>query len=151
MGSVFVVFVRDVCVFSCLNLSREFRKFLLKSGKVKSPEWVSLVKTGKFKELPPSDPNWFYMRVASVARHLYIRPHAGVGAFTKIHGGRERRGTRPSHFCTGSGSIARKALQTLEALKLVEKSPEGGRMLTSAGQRDLDRIASQIYNRRTQR
>jgi len=122
-------------------------KFLQKMN-VKQPDYVSLVKTGKYKELPPCDPNWFLTRVASVARHIYFRNPVGVGALTKIYGGRERRGVKPSHFCTGSGSVARRALQTLEALKFVEKSADGGRILTSQGRRHLDRIAAQIYNRK---
>merc|ERR1739845_272174 len=68
----------------------------------------------------------------------------GVGSIKKIFGARKRRGTRPSHFCETSGSVARKALQTLEQLKLVEKAPNGGRILTSQGHRDLDRIAAQM-------
>ena len=40
--------------------------------------------------------------------------------------------------------MARKALQALEGLKLVEKDPNGGRRLTSQGRRDLDRIAAQL-------
>ena len=40
--------------------------------------------------------------------------------------------------------MARKALQNLEQLKLVEKDPNGGRRLSSQGRRDLDRIAAQI-------
>jgi small subunit ribosomal protein S19e len=41
--------------------------------------------------------------------------------------------------------VARKALQALESVKLVEKVPEGnGRRLTSQGRRDLDRIAAQL-------
>lgn len=43
-----------------------------------------------------------------------------------------------------SGSIARKALQALEALKLVEQVQDGGRILTTQGRRDLDRIAAQV-------
>merc|ERR1711946_110101 len=50
----------------------------------------------------------------------------------------------PSHFCASSGSVARKVMQALEAIKLVEKDANGGRRLTSQGFRDLDRIASQI-------
>merc|ERR1712002_660869 len=115
---------------------------------VQQPDYVSLVKTGKYKELPPCDPNWFFTRVASVARHIYFRSPVGVGALTKVFGGRERRGVKPSHFCTGSGSIARRALQTLEALKYVEKSADGGRVLTSIGQRNLDRIAAQIFQKK---
>ncbi|KAA0201549.1 hypothetical protein HAZT_HAZT005444 [Hyalella azteca] len=123
---------------------RAFAQFLKKTGKVKQPEWSDIVKTGKFKELAPFDPDWYLVRVAATARHIYMRSPVGVGALRKVFGGRERRGTKPSHFCKGSGSVARKSLQTLETLKLVEKTANGGRALTSQGQRDLDRIAAQI-------
>jgi hypothetical protein len=26
------------------------------------PEWVDIVKTPRFKELPPCDPDWYYIR-----------------------------------------------------------------------------------------
>ncbi|GIY13327.1 40S ribosomal protein S19 [Caerostris darwini] len=117
---------------------------LKKSGKLKVPDWVDVVKTGMHKELAPYDEDWFYTRCASVARHLYMRSPAGVGALTKIYGGRYRRGTRPSRFCRGSSNVARKALQALENLKLVEQDANGGRKLSNQGRRDLDRIASQI-------
>ncbi|KAF2362603.1 Ribosomal protein S19e [Trinorchestia longiramus] len=123
---------------------RAFAQFLKKTGRVKQPEWSDIVKTGKFKELAPFDPDWYLVRVAATARHIYMRSPVGVGALRKVFGGRERRGTKPSHFCKGSGSVARKTLQTLETLKLVEKTASGGRSLTSQGQRDLDRIAAQI-------
>ena len=57
---------------------------------------------------------------------------------------RRNNGSSPSHWRAGSGTIARKALQTLESLKLVEKDPNGGRRMSSQGRRDLDRIAAQI-------
>ena len=57
---------------------------------------------------------------------------------------RRNNGSAPSHWRAGSGGIARKALQSLESLKLVEKDPNGGRRLSSQGRRDLDRIAAQI-------
>lgn len=41
-----------------------------------------------------------------------------------------RRGGAPNHFGTGSGSVIRKALQTLEAIKWVEKAADGGRVLS---------------------
>merc|ERR1712088_769239 len=46
-------------------------------------------------------------------------------------------------YYTRLGSVARKALQSLEQLKLVQKDANGGRVLTPQGRRDLDRIASQ--------
>ncbi|XP_008565476.1 PREDICTED: 40S ribosomal protein S19-like, partial [Galeopterus variegatus] len=81
---------------------------------------------------------------ASTARHLYLRGGAGVGSMTKIYGGRQRNGVMPSHFSRGSKSVARRVLQALEGLKMVEKDQDGGRKLTPQGQRDLDRIAGQV-------
>lgn len=123
---------------------RALSAFLKKSGKLKVPDWVDVVKTGIFKELAPYDEDWFYTRCASVARHLYMRAPAGVKSMRKIYGGRYRNGVRPAHFCPASASVARKALQALEQLKLVEQDPSGGRKLTSQGRKDLDRIAAQI-------
>uniref|UniRef100_A0A8C6VKJ8 Small ribosomal subunit protein eS19 n=1 Tax=Naja naja TaxID=35670 RepID=A0A8C6VKJ8_NAJNA len=123
---------------------RALAAFLKKSGKLKVPEWVDTVKLAKHKELAPYDENWFYTRAASTARHLYLRGGAGVGSMTKIYGGRQRNGVMPSHFSRGSKSVARRVLQALEGLKMVEKDQDGGRKLTPQGQRDLDRIAGQI-------
>ncbi|XP_058128727.1 small ribosomal subunit protein eS19A [Anopheles ziemanni] len=122
--------------------------FLKKSGKLKVPEYIDLIKTAKYKELAPSDPDWFYVRCASILRRLYHQSPAGVGAICRIYGGRQRHGVRPSHFCCSDGSTTRKAVQALEAIKLIEKHADGGRRLTSAGQRDLDRIAAQIVSKK---
>merc|ERR1712111_253673 len=118
--------------------------FLKKSGKVKLPEWVDLVKTNVAKELAPYDEDWYYTRLASMARHIYVRSPVGVSTMTKIYGVRRNNGSCPSHWRRGSGSIARKGLQALEQLKLVEKDANGGRKMSSQGRRDLDRIAAQI-------
>jgi small subunit ribosomal protein S19e len=118
--------------------------FLKKSGKMKVPEWVDIVKTGTHKELAPFDEDWFYVRCAALARHLYVRSPVGVGTVRKIFGGLKRNGTTPAHFSVGSGSVARRAIQSLEGLKILEKDPSGGRRLSSQGRRDLDRIAAQI-------
>uniref|UniRef100_UPI0020212ACB 40S ribosomal protein S19-like n=1 Tax=Myodes glareolus TaxID=447135 RepID=UPI0020212ACB len=118
--------------------------FLKKSGKLKVPEWVDTVKLAKHKERAPYDENGFYTRAASTAWYLYLRGGAWVGSMTKIYGGRQRNGVRPSHFSRGSKSVARRVLQALEGLKMVEKDQDGGRKLTPQGQRDLDRIARQV-------
>jgi len=119
--------------------------FLKKSGKVKVPDWADVVKLGKNKELAPNDPDWYYTRAASIARRLYIRSPTGIGSLKKVYGGNIRRGTTPNRFVKASGAVIRKALQTLESLKWVEKVPEGnGRRLTKQGRKDLDRIASQL-------
>lgn len=54
---------------------------------MKVPEWVDLVKTNVSKELAPYDEDWYFIRCASVARHIYVRSPVGVNTLTKIYGG----------------------------------------------------------------
>merc|ERR1712141_834639 len=63
--------------------------FFKKSGKVKLPEWVDLVKTNVAKELAPFDEDWYYTRIASIARHIYVRSPVGVTTVCKIYGGKK--------------------------------------------------------------
>ena len=82
--------------------------------------------------------------IAAVARHIYLRKDVGIGALTKLHGGRKRRGNRPSHHADCSASIQRKVCQSLEKIGVLEKSDNGGRRITQDGVRDLDRIATAV-------
>merc|ERR1712066_287272 len=82
---------------------------LKKSGKMKVPEWVDLVKTNNRKELAPYDEDWFYVRTASMARHMYIRSPIGVSTVKKIYGIRSNNGSSPSHWAAGAGGVARKS------------------------------------------
>ena len=54
---------------------------------MKLPEWVDIVKTNVAKELAPFDEDWYYTRLASLARHIYIRSPVGVSTVCKIYGG----------------------------------------------------------------
>jgi small subunit ribosomal protein S19e len=104
--------------------------------------WVDTVKTGPAKELPPQSIDWFYVRAASIARHVYLRKTVGVGRLRKAHGSTRNRGSRPSHHVDASGSVDRKVMQSLEKIGVLEQDEEkGGRRITQSGQRDLDRIA----------
>merc|ERR1719498_1276522 len=119
-------------------LIREYAALLKKSGKLKVPKWVDIVKTGTHKELPPSNPDWFYIRCAAIARHIYVRPGVGVGALTKVYGGAKDRGTKPSRHQGGSASVARFALQSLQGINVLDKHPNGGRIITDFGLGELD-------------
>ena len=89
--------------------------------------------------------NRFYIRAASVARHVYLRKRVGVGRLRKVHGGQKNRGSAPSHHVNASGSVDRNVLQALQELNVIELDEEkGGRRITKTGQRDLDRIAMAI-------
>ncbi|KAI3320381.1 40S ribosomal protein S19 [Xylariaceae sp. AK1471] len=152
--------VRDVDAHKFIET---YSQFLKRQGKLPVPGWVDTVKTGVSRELPPQvshyrtiprfdmsldsypaieSEDWFYVRAAAVARHVYMRKTVGVGRLRKVHGSAKNRGVRPSHHVDASGSIDRKVLQALEKIGVVEQDEEkGGRRITQSGQRDLDRIA----------
>ena len=81
---------------------------------------------------------------AAVARHIYLRKDVGIGALAKLHGGRNRRGNRPSHHGDASSAVQRKICQSLEKIGVLEQGSNGGRRISQDGQRDLDRIATAV-------
>lgn len=121
----------------------ELAKYLKMSGKITLPKYVDYAKTGVAKELAPYDPDWFYIRCASLARRVYVTPGTGVGAFRHAYSTRMRRkGVVPEHTSIAAGGIIRNCLQQLEGMGLVEKDPNGGRRISSSGRQALDRIAT---------
>jgi len=139
--------VRDV---SAEAFIAAYSSHLKRSGKLEVPTWVDLVKTGTYKEQGPYDPDWFYVRAAAVARHIYLRKGTGIGALAKLHGGRNRRGNRPSHHADSSTSVQRKVCQSLEKIGVLELLADGGRRISQDGQRDLDRIATAVVESQKQ-
>ncbi|CAL0328801.1 unnamed protein product [Lupinus luteus] len=82
--------------------------------------------------------------IHGMARKIYLRGGLGVGAFQRIYGGSQSNGSHPSHFCKSSGSVARRILQQLQSMNIIEIDTKGGRRITSSGQRDLDQVAGRI-------
>ncbi|KAK5134020.1 40S ribosomal protein S19 [Meristemomyces frigidus] len=133
------VSVRDV---QADKFIQAYAAFLKRQGKLPIPGWSDTVKTGHMKELPPQSIDWFYVRSAAIARHIYMRKTVGIGRLRKVHGGTKNRGMRPNHHVDASGSVDRKACQALEKIGVLETDDDkGGRRITQSGQRDLDRIA----------
>ncbi|KAK1908898.1 40S ribosomal protein S19 [Pyrenophora teres f. teres] len=99
-----------------------YAAFLKRQGKLPIPGscWVDTVKTSHSNELPPQDIDWFYIRAAAVARHVYMRKTVGIGRLRKVHGSTKNRGSRPSHHVDASGSVDRKVMQALEKIGVVE-------------------------------
>jgi len=124
---------------------KAYAQHLKRQGKLEVPKWVDYVKTSVAKELAPYDPDWFYVRCASIARKIYLRPNTGVGALTKVYGSNYRRGARTEHFRTANSGLLRYMVRQLEAIKVLEKTANGkGRKISRIGQQDLDRIAAHV-------
>ncbi|HDO42380.1 MAG TPA: 30S ribosomal protein S19e, partial [Candidatus Bathyarchaeota archaeon] len=111
---------------------------------VKPPEWAPYVKTGVHAERAPQNPDWWYIRCASLLRKVYIRGPIGVEHLRSEYGGRKDRGTRPEHARKGSGAIIRKALQQLEKAGLIQTIKGRGRVVTPQGRSLLDSLSADI-------
>eukprot|EP00187_Rhodella_violacea_P007312 CAMPEP_0174892698 /NCGR_PEP_ID=MMETSP0167-20121228/7617_1 /TAXON_ID=38298 /ORGANISM="Rhodella maculata, Strain CCMP736" /LENGTH=148 /DNA_ID=CAMNT_0016131279 /DNA_START=84 /DNA_END=530 /DNA_ORIENTATION=- len=133
------VTVRDVAPADFIT---SYAAHLKRAGNLELPKWVDYAKTANFKELAPYDPDWYYVRVASVARKVYLRAGNGVGQLRTAYGGRKNNGFKPSHFAKGSGSVIRAAMASLEKLGVVEHNPAGGRRVTQKGRAEMDTQAA---------
>lgn len=125
-------------------LIRKLADKLKNEYKLQPPEWSIWVKTGAHKERAPEDPDWWYVRMASILRKVYIRGPIGVSRLRGMYGGKRDKGVKPYRHVKGSGSIIRKALQQLEEAGLVENMASKGRKVTSKGQSLLDNVAHEV-------
>lgn len=132
-----MVNVYDVSAADIISqIAEEFKTF----PEIVPPSWAPFVKTGVNRELPPENPDWWYIRSASVLRKIYLRGPLGSRRIKSLYGGKKNRGSKAEHVRSGSGSIARKILQQLENAQLVEKVPNG-RQITARGMSFMDEVA----------
>ncbi len=113
-------------------------------SEIEPPDWAAFVKTGSHAERTPDDPEWWYVRAASLLRKVYVKGPIGVVRLRKLYGGKHRPGTAPAHFRKGGGAILRKLLQQLEKAGLIETLDKKGRGVTTQGRSLLDRLARQV-------
>ena len=116
---------------------------LKKIDKITPPSWASFVKTGHHKERPPENPDWWFVRAASILKNIYNHGPVGVSKMRSRYGGKKDRGRKPERFAKASGNIIRKIVQQLESAELVKHSStqHKGRIISSRGQSLLDKIS----------
>jgi len=124
----------------------KYADYLKRSGQIRNPSWLEVVKTGIQKKNSPLNRDWFYIRLASLARKFYINGGAGVGNLRKKYGGKKRRGARPAKKVLSSGKIIRFALQELERLNIILKNQNGVRVITKKAQQDMNIRSRKIMN-----
>ncbi len=132
----------DVPVFKLLEKLANYLKENV--DEINPPPWASNVKTGVHVQRPPQNPEWWYIRCASLLRKIYVHGSVGIERLRAEYGGRKDYGVRPEHAAKASGAIIRKALQQLEAAGFVEISKTGGRRVTKDGRKLLEEIAEEV-------
>lgn len=109
---------------------------------IKPPEWAPFVRTAVHKERPPVNPDWWYVRAASILRKTFIKGPIGVSHLRKEYSGKGNNGVKGEHSKKGGGNIIRKILQQLEASGLVKQVVKGthkGRIITPKGMSLLEK------------
>lgn len=117
---------------------------LKKEKAIEAPDWAAYAKTGGHREKPPEDPEWWQVRLAAVLRKLSISGPVGSERLAAMYGGARDRGVKPNKARAGSGSIARTALQQLEAAGLLVHIKGRGRSVSPKGRKLLDNTAHAV-------
>ncbi|HYK92558.1 MAG TPA: 30S ribosomal protein S19e [Thermoplasmata archaeon] len=111
---------------------------------VSPPIWAGFVKTGVHKQRGPVQPDWWYLRSASVLRKISLLGPTGVERLSAEYGGKRDRGSAPYHARAGSRAVLREIVQQLEKSGLVETQKKRGRRVSAEGQRLLDGLSRQV-------
>lgn len=127
------------------TLITNLSKFLKENvGEVAPPTWASTAKTGSHRERPPSNPDWWYTRCASLLRKLYLHGPVGIARLRVEYGGRLRHGTHIEHSRDAGGSAIREPLQQLQKAGFIAVEAKKGRKLTPEGISLLNRVAADV-------
>ncbi|MFX1517028.1 MAG: 30S ribosomal protein S19e [Promethearchaeota archaeon] len=110
----------------------------------KPPEWADFVKLSVAKENAPEQrKDWWFIRVASILRKIYLHEPIGVMHIRKMYGDRKNRGSKPEKTFKGSGAIIRQAIHQLEKGGYVSSGSKG-RVVTPEGRRFVDSMAYKV-------
>ena len=117
---------------------------LKKSKAVHPPDWAAFVRTGVHTQQAPTQPDWWYLRSASVLRKVYMKGHTGVAHLADEYGGKRDRGSAPYHARSGSRAIAREIVQQLEKSGLLESKKSRGRHVSPSGMKLLAIVSRDV-------
>ncbi len=127
------------------KLIEKLAKYLQENvDEINPPPWASIVKTGTHVQRQPQNPDWWYIRCASLLRKIYAHGPVGVEKLRAEYGGRKDYGVKPEHAAKASGAVIRKALQQLEAAGLTEPFKTRGRRVTREGRKLLQELAEDV-------
>jgi len=127
------------------KLIEKLAKYLKENvDEVTPPTWASIVKTGPHVQKQPQNPDWWYIRCASLLRKTYVYGPIGLERLRADYGGRKDFGVKPEHAVKAGKATIRKALQQLEVAGLIETLKPRGRRVTREGRKLLQELAEDV-------
>ncbi|MBI5554143.1 MAG: 30S ribosomal protein S19e [Candidatus Diapherotrites archaeon] len=113
------------------------------------PAFTDWAKSGSHRERAPANPDWWFIRTASILYRIYVDGPLGTERLRTYYGGRKNRGVKPEQFRKSSGKVVRSCLQTLESNGFVKKEKKG-RVITPQGHQYLNQKAAEVAPQTTQ-
>lgn len=116
-------------------------------AEIKPPAWAKFCKTASFKERPPVNKDWWYLRAASILRKVSRLGPIGTFKLRTVYGGKGGSSMAEERSEKAAGNHLRKMLQQLEAagyLKKAQKKIHKGRIIASKGVSLLDRCSAKL-------
>lgn len=123
-------------------------EYLKNTRALEPPAWAGFVKTSMDRKHPPVNPDWWFIRGASIMRKLYILGPIGVSRLRKYYGGRHRPGMRPPRHVKGGGAIIRLQLKQLEKAGFVTTLGRRGRTLTPKGRQLMEQAVKALTSKK---
>ena len=111
---------------------------------VTPPAWASVAKTGSHVEKQPQNPDWWYVRAASLLRKVYVHGPIGLEKLRAEYGGQKGFTVTREHAFKAGGSVIRKALQQLQTAGFIEITKPHGRAVTKEGRKLLQELAEDL-------
>lgn len=124
-------------------LAKELKKVI----EIKPPVWAAFVKTGPQAERPPMNPDWWFVRTASMLTKISDLGPIGVSKLRIKYGGKRNRGMAPERFARSGGKHLRLILQQLEKAGFVKQTAKGlhkGRVITPKGVAFVDKVSYRL-------
>ncbi len=127
------------------NFIDRLAKYLKENVDAVQPlQWANYAKTGSHVEKQPQNPNWWYIRTASILRKVYVHGPIGLEALRSDYGGRKNNGVKMKHAAKAGGSSIRKILQQLETAGFIQTKKPQGRIMTPKGRKMMQEVAGDL-------
>ena len=127
-----------------LLISQTAKRLKENFQEIESPLQMAYAKTGSHREERPKNPDFWYIRCASLLRKVYLHGPIGVAHLREQYGGLTKKGDVGKHKTDGGGFAVRRPLEQLEKAGLVKTVERRGRVITKEGASLLDTVAGEI-------
>ncbi len=94
-------------------LIEAIKETLKTKNEIELPINWDLIKTSHGKEFSPEDPNWFYVRMASIVRTVMCKGTVSLKTLARKHSCRKNSGVRPSRYAKASDFVNESAVEQL--------------------------------------